>query len=52
VTTIRVEEREALEDGSFAARVAFDSGLSFEVSILDPADAAAEALLAWYFEST
>ena len=50
VTVIRVSESAALSDGSFGVRVAFDDAADYEATVGDPADAAAEKLLAWYFE--
>ena len=50
MTVIRVSESAAHPDGSFAARVAFDNAAEYDVTVRDPADPAAEKLLAWYFE--
>ncbi len=50
MTAILVSEREQRPDGSFAARVAFGDGAEYDVDVADPADAAGEKELAWYFE--
>ena len=50
MTVIRVSERRLEDDGSFAARVAFDDDAEYDVLVRDPAGSGTEDLLAWYFE--
>ena len=50
MTLIRVAEQAREADGSFRARVSFQDGGDYDVTVADPLDAAQEARLAWYFE--
>jgi hypothetical protein len=50
VTVVRVTEVPGGADGAYAARVAFGDVAEYEVTVRAPGDAAAERLLAWYFE--
>jgi tetratricopeptide (TPR) repeat protein len=50
VTVVKVTEVPGGAEGSFAAVVGFGDGVEYEVSVRAPGDAAAEKLLAWYFE--
>jgi hypothetical protein len=50
VTVIRVRESAAPADGSFGVLVAFGDAAAYPATVRDPADTAAENLLAWYFE--
>ncbi len=47
---VRVSELAADADGSFRVRVGFGDAAEYDVAVTDPADTAAEELLAWYFE--
>ena len=49
-TVVRLAERAQGPDGSFGVRVSFGDWAEYDVTVADPADAAAEGLLAWYFE--
>jgi tetratricopeptide (TPR) repeat protein len=48
-TVIRLSERSAGE-GTFRVRVEFGDEAEYDVDVTDPADAASEQELAWYFE--
>jgi hypothetical protein len=50
VTVVKITEVPGGADGSFAARVAFEDAAEYDVTVHAPGDAAAERLLAWYFE--
>jgi hypothetical protein len=49
-TVVRLGARGQNPDGSFRVRVSFGDAAEYDVDVADPADAAAEAHLAWYFE--
>jgi tetratricopeptide (TPR) repeat protein len=50
VPTIQLSERGRGPDGSFVVRVAFDDGVEYEVTVVDPAGSDVERELVWYFE--
>jgi len=49
-TVVRLGEHGQNPDGSFRMRVSFGDPAEYDVVVADPADAPAEAHLAWYFE--
>jgi tetratricopeptide (TPR) repeat protein len=50
VTVIRLAEVSHDGDGAFGVRLSFGDDAEYTVQVTDPADAAGEAELAWYFE--